>query len=550
MYELRPNSLTLDMATSQIEVESRVTELATQAFKTFCDDISGIFGVDMECEQREIVAETVADLQKRFNKLVAVNIVDSEGLLGGTFQFIFDQEGLFTLGGIIVMLPEERIVSNRQNASAELAESMVDAIGEAGNLLVGSWDRIFREGLEGHNHFAHRLPAFVGKPWDKSEETMGLAGDEEVFFIPYEMTVGSYPAFNGGVIFPKIIFGESSDFAPEQTTIVEQDTPGETEENTQDMQTATEKTDSEEPDKESDIVEGNDGEESKQEQPSAEETPADATDAGEIAEQAQTEQVPEDTADSQDATVEEQSNTEESQFRQPDVSPDHEDTAPDPNAANDVAEDTAAAPETSEEPARSKIFEAIRKITQSPAVLPGQSAMAKNEIPGATGDLFEIHANDIMQNKVTWASPDDSLQQAFAKMQQTDAGYIMIGRNGALEGIVSKSDITRAMSPYLLPIFAKWRRPLDDATLKIRIKWMMSRPVRTIKPETSLAAIMEYMSQFRGRCLPVTDEAGNVQGLVTTIDIFQTLLQSNSNTSAAGETDQALVESASPTGTT
>jgi len=149
-----------------------------------------------------------------------------------------------------------------------------------------------------------------------------------------------------------------------------------------------------------------------------------------------------------------------------------------------------------------------------------------------------------MQNKVTWASPDNSLQQALAKMQQTDAGYIMIGRNGVLEGIVSKSDITRAISPYLQPIFAKWRRPLDDATLKIRIKWIMSRPVHTIKPETSLAAIMEHMSQFRGRCLPVMDEQGNVQGLVTAFDIFQTLLQSNSNTCSTGETDQALVESA------
>jgi CBS domain-containing protein len=136
------------------------------------------------------------------------------------------------------------------------------------------------------------------------------------------------------------------------------------------------------------------------------------------------------------------------------------------------------------------------------------------------------------------------MQRALAKMKQTDAGYIMIGQNGALEGIVSKSDITRAMSPYLQPIFTKWRRPLDDATLKIRIKWIMSRPVHTIKPETSLAAIMEYMSQFRGRCLPVTDEAGNVHGLVTAFDIFQALLKSGSNSPAEDQRALALAESA------
>jgi len=78
----------------------------------------------------------------------------------------------------------------------------------------------------------------------------------------------------------------------------------------------------------------------------------------------------------------------------------------------------------------------------------------------------------------------------------------------------------------------------------------MSRPVRTIKPETSLAAIMEHMSQFRGRCLPVTDEQGNVQGLVTVFDIFEALLKSGSNTPAESRRAGALAESAAPAGTT
>ena len=554
------------MATSRIEVETQVTELATQALKAFCEDISVTFGVDMESQQQTIAAETVAGLQKRFKKLVAVNIIDSQGIPGGTFRFIFDQEGLFTLGGIIAMLSEQRIMSNRQNASAELAESMVDAMGEAGNLLVGSWDRVFSKGGS-RTASTNRLPAFIGKPWDKSEETMGLAGDEEVFFIPYEMTVGSYPSFNCGVILPKTIFAGSSDFAPEEGNIIEETSQEITEENPQKMQTITEKANSKKSrsarqlrNQSGNSENGNAGlterqcrpdgkvkkgksKKSKPNEPTVKKAPVETTDPGEIEEQAQTGQVPKDTADSENAAAE-QSNGEESQLREPDVSSVQENTASDPNAANDAAEDTVAAPETSEEPATGKVSEAIRKIAQSPAVLPGQSEMAKNATPYVTGDLFEIRANDIMQNKVTWASPGDSLQQALAKMQQTDAGYIMIGQNGVLEGIVSQSDITRAMSPYLQPIFAKWRRPLDDATLKIRIKWIMSRPVRTIKPGTSLAAIMEYMNRFRGRCLPVTDEQGNVQGLVTAFDIFRALLKSGSNTPAEDGTAEALVESA------
>ena len=533
------------MATSQIEIETRVTELATQAFKTFCEDISGTFGVDMECEQQAITAETIAGLRKRFKKLVAVNIVDSKGLLGGTFQFIFDQEGLFTLGGIIIMLPEEKIMSNRQNASAGLAESMVDAIGEAGNLLVGSWDRVFSERLEGHNHFSHRLPAFVGKPWRKSEETMGLAGDEEVFFLPYEMTVGSYPAFNCGVIFPKKIFAGSSDFAPEEANMTKENTQEKNEENSQNTQTATKKTNS----KKSRKVKKSRSKKSKPNEPTAKKASVEITDAGKITKKAKARKTKKDKGDSEQTPAVKKSKGKKTLLRKPKTSREQKKAAKNAKTAYGDTEDGVTATEKCDDAGMGKVSEAIRKIAQSPAVLPGQSARAKNATPGIIGNLFEICANDIMQNQVTWASSDDSLEQALVKMQQTDAGYIMIGQNGVLEGIVSKSDISRAMSPYLLPIFAKWRRPLDDATLKIRIKWIMSRPVRTIKPETSLVAIMEYMSQFRGRCLPVTNEQGNVQGLVTAFDIFQALLQSNSNTSAAGRTVQELVESAVPAGT-
>jgi CBS domain-containing protein len=311
------------------------------------------------------------------------------------------------------------------------------------------------------------------------------------------------------------------------------------------------------------VVEEGKVEDSEQEQPVAEQMAPEATGAGEVADQAGTEQVPQEMVDSENASAE-QNNMRESQLLEPDESSDQEDTVQNSNASNVPDEETAVVTETSGESATGKIFEAIQKMTRSPSSVPDQSTTSKKIMPGADGKLFELSASDIMQTQVTWASPDESLQQALAKMKQTDAGYILVGRNGRLEGIVSKSDITRAMSPYLQPIFAKWRRPLDDATLKIRIKWIMSRPVHTIKSETSLAAIMEYMSQFRGRCLAVMDEQGNVHGLVTAFDIFQALLKwtpfcpnvtkseprNESNTYAEGENSQTLVESMAPAGTT
>ena len=47
----------------------------------------------------------------------------------------------------------EDIQKNRDHGSLEDAQKMNDALSEAGNMLIGAWDRVFREDLEGHGRF-------------------------------------------------------------------------------------------------------------------------------------------------------------------------------------------------------------------------------------------------------------------------------------------------------------------------------------------------------------------------------------------------------------
>ncbi|MHC4739453.1 MAG: CBS domain-containing protein [Planctomycetota bacterium] len=174
----------------------------------------------------------------------------------------------------------------------------------------------------------------------------------------------------------------------------------------------------------------------------------------------------------------------------------------------------------------------IQRKTQPPQTQSGEHTFT------ALGDAFRhllrdgisrLCAKDIMQKQLVWASPDDSVQQIFTKMQQYNTGYVMVGVNGILEGIVSKSDITGAISPYLRPVFAKWRRPMDDATLQIRIKWIMNRPAQTINLQTPLEAIMKNMCRFRMPCLPVIGRQGEVKGLVAEVNILKAILKIESN---------------------
>ena len=184
----------------------------------------------------------------------------------------------------------------------------------------------------------------------------------------------------------------------------------------------------------------------------------------------------------------------------------------------DVAEDKVDIMAESREPAAGEVSKSILQMIQSQTNQPGKQS------PAGCG----LCAKDVMLTEIAWGSPEESVQQAITKMQQYNGSYLMVGINGMLEGIVSNSNITGALSPYLRSVFEKWRGPLDDATLRIRIKWIMNRPVHVVQPQTPLTNIMEYMCRYDVMCLPVVDKQGKVQGIVTEADIFKVLLKQKS----------------------
>jgi len=281
----------------------------------------------------------------------------------------------------------------------------------------------------------------------------------------------------------------------------------------------------------SDTAPKTDSEKSKPQEPTAKKTPADQTSTNKDTEEA----IETNKAENTEKVSDENQSTTKKQTK---PTPKQKSDTADKQPSDKTAEEKAATGESKQQP----VSEAIRKMTSSPATLPGQSdqpTAEKNAALGSTGSPLTISAKDIMQKDILWGSPDDTVYQALTKMQQHDTGYMMVGTDSTLEGIVSNSDITGAISPYLRPIFAKWRRPLDEATLQIKIKWIMSRPVHTITLDTSIEAIMENICQFGRRALPVVDQHSKVHGLVTVFDIFQLMLKNYSNISTVGKVPQA-----------
>jgi len=457
------------MTVAPIYNVSRIADTCDRAFQAFCDDMVDMFSVNMHCRRQKVDIQAAGDLLSHFEKLAAVHLVKGKGVLDGTFHLLFDQGGLFALSGVFVMLAESRIREEAERGSLEDAENLKDAAREVGNLLIGSWERVFHDECDGHSHFL-KTRTFIGKPWDDPSK-IGLQADTDVFVGLYEMTMEPYPSFNCAVLFPRTIL---------------------------------------------------DGVESGEPLGAVETASAAHMDTEEPADDPAGDEIPVPETKAQDAQPQLASAPTE------ELPPESVPTGPLDDATQSEAGAKAETAEVSTPGAPD--------LARVDAAHIGSGPQRQS---GALAELLRTPVARIMEPDVIWAEPDEPVRDVIAKMQQRNAGYVLVGREGLLEGLVSNSNIQGAVSLYLRPMFAKWRRPQDDATLEVKIKWIMSHPVRTIRPDTTLVAMIENMRRYGGRCLPVVDEQGAVQGIVTAFDVLLRILEADSSVSWEGRSPQA-----------
>ena len=431
--------------TSQLEAQT--CELTVRSFETFGEDLACMLGLDTTGKDLGTTICKFSDLKKQFRKLTMAGTVCSEGHIAGNFYIFLDQEAIFTLAGVLVVQPEKVIMQNRKFGDKDAVASVTDAIGEIGNLLIGSFDRIFRESNTGHGHFIYKT-TFIGDPWANSSDSIGLSPDQELLVTSYEMNIAPYGACKLCAIYPRNVFASSSDAEAKAAIISE---PPQAK-----VQTTAEP-----------VI------------PPAPVQGEKAPDAAAIPKLV--DDIPTTPAK---------------------ACPDPVKLPEQPKAATDAV---AISPASSEN--GGAVLDSIRKMTQSPAVLPGQSI-------GQT-----ILVREIMRTDVYWATPEDTVESALAVMGQKNSRFLLVGKDGKLEGIISHSDLRGAMSPYLMNMFAKWRRPLDLATLQIRIKWIMSKPVITIRNDASLNAAVSQMKTSKINSLAVVDANGKVEGILTNSEI-------------------------------
>lgn len=107
--------------------------------------------------------------------------------------------------------------------------------------------------------------------------------------------------------------------------------------------------------------------------------------------------------------------------------------------------------------------------------------------------------------------PQAPVLEAIRLMAELHVGALLVMSSGTLAGIVSERD-------YARKVILKGRSSADTP-----VRDIMSSPVITVSPETSVQTCMQLMTEKRVRHLPVAD-GGRIVGMVSIGDLVKAVM--------------------------
>jgi len=112
-------------------------------------------------------------------------------------------------------------------------------------------------------------------------------------------------------------------------------------------------------------------------------------------------------------------------------------------------------------------------------------------------------------SSVVTVRSDTQVREAVRRLKQANVGALVVSDDGAtVAGIISERDIVRALGDH------------DTGLLDMPVSRLMTREVRTCRPEDRIKELMGVMTHGRFRHLPVVED-GEMIGLVSIGDIVK-----------------------------
>ncbi len=133
-----------------------------------------------------------------------------------------------------------------------------------------------------------------------------------------------------------------------------------------------------------------------------------------------------------------------------------------------------------------------------------------------------LRLKDIMTRDVHTVGRNDQLAVADALMKQARIRHLpVLDSDGVVCAVVSQRDLFRGA---LLRALGFGGRAEDKMLKQIAVKEIMSEPVHTASPETTVAEAGRVMIERKIGCLPVI-EGGKLVGLVTETDFVRLIAE-------------------------
>ena len=131
---------------------------------------------------------------------------------------------------------------------------------------------------------------------------------------------------------------------------------------------------------------------------------------------------------------------------------------------------------------------------------------------------------DVMTPNCQWVSPEATLQQVAQKMKEADCGFLPVGENDRLIGMVTDRDITL-------------RAVADSLPATAQVRDVMTPKTYYCYDDLEAKEVCDNMAQIQVRRLPVVNRDKRLVGVVSMGDLAQAV--ANAET---GETLQSITK--------
>jgi CBS domain-containing membrane protein len=141
--------------------------------------------------------------------------------------------------------------------------------------------------------------------------------------------------------------------------------------------------------------------------------------------------------------------------------------------------------------------------------------------------MTQLRARDLMTEPVVSVGPTSPLREVIRRMDEQGIRHVAVvePESGRLLGLISHRDVLRSQEGSLSGASSEEQLHMNRW---IESRWVMTKEVRTIYPDTPALEAAKLLRTHRYGCLPVV-EHGRLVGMVTESDFVEYAIQTLSD---------------------